>query len=60
MTEQEIKDLFFETLSERGISNKIGVGRSVVSHWKGDRPPTFALMLEVLFKLDKIKITANG
>jgi transposase len=60
MKEQELKELFYKTLSERGISNQIGVNRSVVSKWKKDVTPTFGLMLEVLYRLGRINITENA
>jgi hypothetical protein len=60
MTEAEIREMFHNVLQERGIYKKIGVERSYVSNWKGPRPASFAVMLEVLYKLNKITITANA
>ncbi len=56
MKEQEIRDLFYKTLSIRGIYKQIGVDKSAVSKWKKDVTPSFGLMIEILLRLGKIEI----
>lgn len=59
MSEIEIEKLFIEALQERGIYKSVGVDRTVISKWK-TTPPTIGTMLQVLLKLDKIKVVKNG
>jgi len=61
MTESEIKELFDQVIKERGIHNKIGYSKHVVFNWR-NRPgqeATFAVMLDVLYKLGLINVTKN-
>ncbi len=59
MTENEIKEMFFEAIQERGIYKNINVTRAVVYNWKNNRgsEPSIGQMLDVLYRIGLIKIT---
>ncbi|OIQ22051.1 MAG: hypothetical protein BM557_01345 [Flavobacterium sp. MedPE-SWcel] len=59
MNEEDIKQAFDKAISVRGISKQLDISRSRVSHWRNDEKVPFSTMLEVLYKLDKIKILPN-
>jgi len=62
MTEGKIKELFKENMQDRGVYAKINVSRDVAYNWKHGRgtAPTIGQMLEVLYRLNIIKIEVNN
>lgn len=59
MTEEEIKNLFFFAIQERGVYKKIGWSKSKLSNFKTRVTPTLGDMLEALYKLEKIKLKVD-
>lgn len=51
--------LFNEAIAEKNIHLKLGKSKSYLSHLRNDKTPKLGTMLELLFILDKIKITTN-
>ena len=59
MTTEEIENLFFETIEETAIYNKLtGISEDRIYNWRKcrGRNPTLGEMLEVLYQLNKISI----
>lgn len=61
MTKQEIELLFNQVIQEKAIYNKLeGITRNTVFNWLNKRStPGVGDMLNVLYQLNKIKITEN-
>lgn len=60
MTTTEIETLFKETLLITGVSKRLeGISKDVIYNWRKNRgnPPTTGQMLDVLWQLNKIKIS---
>lgn len=59
MTTQQIQILFNEVIAQRGIHNQIeGVTEDRIYNWRnGRKTPTLGEMLNVLYVLNKIKIS---
>ncbi len=55
MTEQEIKDAFYEILNTRGAGIKAGLTKFQVHNYKRTEP-TIGTMLELLWKADKLEM----
>lgn len=61
LSEERIKELFYEAITERGVYKKIGWSDSKVSNYKTRRTtPTLGIMLEALYKLRKITINEHS
>ena len=63
MTTKEIESLFHEAIQEKAIYNKLeGITRNHICNWLNSRgaKPTVGEMLNVLYQLKKISITANS
>jgi hypothetical protein len=59
MTNAQIEKLFFETLEEKAIYNKLeGITEDKIYNWRKGRgrKPTTGEMLEVLYQFNKITI----
>lgn len=59
MTTIQIEKLFFETIEETAIYNKLeGISEDKIYNWRKGRgrKPTLGEMLEVLYQLNKISI----
>ena len=59
MTTIQIENLFFETIEETAIYNKLeGISEDKIYNWRKGRGrnPTLGEMLEVLYQLNKITI----
>lgn len=62
MTNNQIKDLFFITIQEKALYNKLeGISRNSIFNWLNERSvPSIGDMLNVLYQLKKISITENS
>ena len=62
MTNNQIKELFFITIQEKAIYNKLeGISRNTIFNWLNERSvPSIGDMLNVLYQLKKISITENS
>lgn len=63
MTTTQIEVLFKEVIQEKAIYNKLeGITRNHIYNWLNDRgaKPTVGEMLNVLYQLKKISVTANS
>jgi hypothetical protein len=60
MTEDRIKELFYQAIAERGVYKKLGWTMSKVSNYKTRLEPELGIMLEVLYKLNKISINEHS
>lgn len=56
MTQQEIKNKFTKLVARKDFIKISGYSRQVVYNYRRRKDPSLGTMLEVLFKLDKIKI----
>jgi hypothetical protein len=59
MTPEQIKELFFITIQEKAVYNKLdGITRNQIYNWLNNRgaAPTTGNMLDVLYQLNKITI----
>ena len=58
MTITQIQELFFRTIQEKAIYNKLeGISRNTVFNWLNNRStPTIGDMLNVLHQLKKIEV----
>jgi hypothetical protein len=61
MTNTQIETLFFESIKEKAIYNKLeGITRNTIFNWLNERStPSFGDMLNVLYQLKKIKISVD-
>ena len=61
MTNTQIQELFFRSIQEKAIYNKLeGISRNTVFNWLNNRStPTIGDMLNVLYQLRKIKISLD-
>ena len=60
MLPEQITEEFYKAISERAVHNKLGMARAILSQWNTkQRIPPLGTMLEVLLKLNRIKITLN-
>jgi hypothetical protein len=61
MTNTQIEALFFESIKEKAIYNKLeGITRNTIFNWLNERStPSFGDMLNVLYQLKKIKISVD-
>lgn len=63
MTNTQIEVLFKEVIQEKAIYNKLeGITRNHIYNWLNDRgaKPNVGEMLNVLYQLKKISVTANS
>lgn len=56
ISEERLKELFKEAINERGIYKKIGWSMSKLSNYKSRTEADIGVMLEVLYKLGRIKV----
>lgn len=59
MSEEQIKDLFIDVISQKEASKIPGLTKHKLYHYRHSDPPSLGTMLEVLFRANKISITAD-
>lgn len=55
MEEQEIKDLFYEEVNKRETTRKLNATKDQMYRYRHKDDVSTAVMLEVLWKLDKLE-----
>jgi hypothetical protein len=56
MTQEEIVELFTEEVQKKDFGKRAGILKNKVWNYR-NRPPKLGYMLEILIKLDLVKIT---
>jgi hypothetical protein len=54
MEEKEIRELFLEEIHKRSAGKNAGLTKDQLYHFRHGYEPTVGLMLEVLWRLDKL------